>query len=803
LENADYGRACRPALARFLHAIGLDAVYEEASGDRLWRRKDGELIEVLDLVGGFGANLFGHYHPELVAQLQDVMARRTPILSQGSYRMGAARLAEALRSRLGDYIVIFTNSGTETVEAALKHARLEMGRSVFWAVHGAFHGKTTGSIQLTERYRDPYTDFGPQVRFLDPRDSNDWAAAEKEADQVCAAFVEPVAGEGGIHRLPKDFLQWLAECSRNQGFPLVADEIQSGMGRTGTFLAIERYRIQPDYICLSKALGGGLVKIGALLIRRERFVEDFSLKHTSTFAEDDLSCAVALKALEVLERDDLAAACQRKGAWFLQELQQLCARYPEQLSEARGCGLMIGLELRDQTLSRSNGISMLAQQEFLGYLASAYLLNSHRIRVVPTLSSPSTLRVEPSAYISEEDLTRFLGAVATMCDSLGKADFGHLTSFLVNRPAEPVRDYRAARRSRREPSVAPCKVGFVGHLLMPAHAALWDPSLAVFNERELETLMARPSRVLGPALFEQVNVRSAAGNTVHLNYYGLDVTPVQIMDAMRSRDVGWIHENIEEAVRMARDEGCQVVGLGGYTSIVTGNCQRIRVDGIGLTSGNALTVGVGLTVLRKAAGERGIGLGEARVAIVGATGNIGATYASMIAPEAASVLLVARELASPRLAQVIEEIRANAPGARIEVTDRMERLRECRLIICASNSPTPLVYTKHLAEGPVILCDIAVPGDVAPEVTQERSDVLLLEGGAVELPGNPDFSIAGLPLPPGRTYACVAETLLMGLEGERGHGTYGRVTTAGVRKTLEAAQKHGFRFSLLVATPTL
>src|ERR1700680_5143642 len=108
-------------------------------------------------------------------------------------------------------------------------------------------------------------------------------------------------------------------------------------------------------------------------------------------------------------------------------------------------------------------------------------------------------------------------------------------------------------------------------------------------------------RPLGPALFEQVNVRSSAGAIVHLNYYGLDVTPVQIMDAMRSRDVRWIHENIEKPVRMARDEGCQVVGLGGYTSIVTGNCQRIRVDGIGLTSGNALTVGVGLTVLQDAA----------------------------------------------------------------------------------------------------------------------------------------------------------------------------------------------------------
>jgi predicted amino acid dehydrogenase len=191
------------------------------------------------------------------------------------------------------------------------------------------------------------------------------------------------------------------------------------------------------------------------------------------------------------------------------------------------------------------------------------------------------------------------------------------------------------------------------------------------------------------------------------------------------------------------------------------------------------------------------------VAIVGATGNIGSTYAGMIAPEAGSLLLVARELHSPRLAQVIEDIRGDAPGARIEVTDRMERLRECPLIVCASNSPVPLVHPEHLAQGPVILCDIAVPGDVAPEVAEQRPDVLLLEGGAVELPCATDFSIAGLPLPPGKTYACLAETLLMGLEGERGHGTYGTVTTAGVRQALEAARKHGFRFSRLVSTPRL
>src|SRR6266498_1594510 len=169
----DYGHYCRPGLVRMLQALSLDAVYERAEGDRLWQRKGDSLVEVLDLVGGFGANLFGHYHPELVAEDRRLQERHVPILAQGSCRSGATLLAKALCERLGDYICIFTNSGAETVEAALKHA-----------------------------YREPYSSFGPQVRFLNPYDSSTWEEAAAEADQVSAAYVEPVQGEGGINLIP-------------------------------------------------------------------------------------------------------------------------------------------------------------------------------------------------------------------------------------------------------------------------------------------------------------------------------------------------------------------------------------------------------------------------------------------------------------------------------------------------------------------------------------------------------------------------------------------------------------------------
>jgi acetylornithine/succinyldiaminopimelate/putrescine aminotransferase/predicted amino acid dehydrogenase len=793
IEDVSYERNCRPELARSLRALGLDAVYERALGDRLWRRLNGGLVEVLDLVGGFGANLFGHYHPDLLGEYLQLLGRQVPVLAQGSFHEGAARLAQALRDKVGDYVVIFTNSGAEAVEAAIKHSILEMRRPLFWAVRGAFHGKTIGAVQLTERYRGPYTAYGPRVRFLDPWDVNDWQSAEEDGNTVCAAFFEPVAGEGGIHPLPPRFVEWLWRRSRQYGFPLVADEIQSGMGRTGTFLASEHYGIQPDYICLSKALGGGLTKIGAVMIRRERFVEKFSTKHTSTFAEDDLSCFTGLKALEILDRDRLTEACATTGEWFLEELRSLCRSYPQQLAEARGCGLMLGLELRDQSESASNGLRGLSLQEDLGYLACAYLLNVHNIRVFTTLSSPFTLRIEPSAYIAKDDLKRFLNAASMMCDAIGKADFAHLSSFLAGRSVLPARDCSRLRRSRREPSSSPHRVGFIGHLLMPAHAPLWDPSLGVFNEQELDTLLTRTSRMLDPAVYEQINVKSATGQSVHLSCYILNLTPGQFMDSMRNPQLSWVHEKIQEAVMMARDDGCELVGLGGYTSIVTGNCQRLKAPGTWLTSGNALTVGAGISVLKEAAQEQGLPLSESRMAIVGATGNIGSACAGSIASEVRELVLVTQNTKSPRIVQTLADLRENAPEANIHVTDRMEELALCPLILCASNSPSPLVYPRHLSSAPAIICDLAVPGDVAPEVLRERPDVLVIEGGIIQLPCNPDFLIAGATLAPGTTYACVAETLLLGLEGPQCHGTYGAVTIDGVRRALALADKHGLQ----------
>lgn len=795
----DYGYYCRPGLVRLLESIGLDVIYESAEGDYLWQRQGEKLIKVLDLVGGFGANLFGHHHPEIVAEAQRLLAAKVPIMAQGSCRSGAARLAKALAERLGDYIVIFTNSGAETIEAALKHAYLERGQPNYWAIKHAFHGKTNGAIQLTWKYREPYAKMGPQVCFLDPSDPATWEEAEQGADEISAAFIEPIQGEGGIRPLPAAFVSWVTRICRERGIPLVVDEIQTGMGRTGHFLASTPMGIEPDYLCLAKSLGGGLAKIGALLIKRERFIDDFSIQHTSTFAEDDLCCLIGLKALELVDREDLPARCAARGERLIADLEALRARFPDVIKEVRGRGLMVGVELQDLRESPSYTLRLLSDQGFLSYLAAAYLLNVHHIRVAPTLSQSSTIRIEPSAFIAEADLVRFVTAFASFCEAVHALDIFHLIGFLVGHPAEAIVDYSGPRPFKMDAPQTPNRVAFLAHLVLPEHISLWDPSLKALPVEEIDAFMTKSLGPLAPAIFDQVNIRSQTGARVHLNWIDLYLTSEQIARAWQNGKVAKVRSQIEESIALAREAGCRVVGLGGYTSILSGNGLRIKAKGIALTTGNSLTVGMGMLALKKAAREMGIELSTACLAVVGATGNIARVYAVMMAPHVAEMVLIVRQSNnSPKLGVLIEEIRNAAPHLTLRVSNDLASLCDCSLIVTASSDHSSVIYPEHLSAEPVVICDIALPADVDASVRRERPKVMVIKGGVVRLPeGNDDFRIGGLALDQGHVYACVAETLLMGLEGKTTHGSYGAITPEQVGQALKMAEKHGFTLGQL------
>ena len=185
----------------------------------------------------------------------------------------------------------------------MKHAILETGSRTFIALEKGFHGKTLGAVQLTanQDYREPFLIDGLTVHRVRVNDIAHLEQTFARTGSLAGLIFEPIQGEGGVREITPEFAQRAAALCAARGAPLIADEIQTGMGRTGTFLACEALGVTPDYVLLSKALGGGLAKISATLIRRERHVDKFDVLHTSTYAEDDYSSGVSLKALELLD----------------------------------------------------------------------------------------------------------------------------------------------------------------------------------------------------------------------------------------------------------------------------------------------------------------------------------------------------------------------------------------------------------------------------------------------------------------------------------------------------------------------
>jgi predicted amino acid dehydrogenase len=332
-------------------------------------------------------------------------------------------------------------------------------------------------------------------------------------------------------------------------------------------------------------------------------------------------------------------------------------------------------------------------------------------------------------------------------------------------------------------------VGFLAHFLEPGDLGHWDPTLAPLGERDCARFLDRTKGMLDPFLVGERLVRSAKGTEVALTVIGIPFTPTQVMDALRSGDSGWALDLVKRGVELLRARGCEVAGFGGYTSIVTDNCRLIIEDELALTSGNALTAAAALDALAKSALQAR--LPARRLGVVGAAGNIGAVMAEVAADQADEVVLVGRKGTLPRLEPVARAIRASR-GIEVRLATEMEALRECTMILSATNAPRPVILPEHVGPGPVVLCDVAAPRDVDPRVADERPQATILKGGIIRLPLAQTLELGGMRLPEGQIYGCLAETLLLGLGGVRSHFSYGKLTAAELRRIRALAHEHGF-----------
>ena len=390
-----------PDLARTMRMTGLGVVEDHAQGCYVW---DTEGQKYLDMAGGYGVFCLGHSHPHVIAAVEKQLHKMS-LSAKVFFTAQQAKLAKKLAEITpGDLkYTIFCNSGTEAVEGALKIARLTTERITYVAMQNAFHGKSTGSLAVSGRpnYRTPFEPLMPEVRHIP---FGDVSALEEAVDEtVAAVLVEPIQGEGGIHVAPDGYLQKMREICDKHGALLVADEVQTGFGRTGKMFAVNHWDVAPDILIVAKALSGGILPIGAF-IGTQRVWSAFKGRptiHTSTFGGSPLACTAGLAALEVYEQENLCQKSAESGAYFKAELQKLAGEYPDLIAEVRGLGLLLGMEA--------------VKEEYAGSIISEM---SHRhIIAVYTLNQPKVIRFEPALNISREDIDSCLKALS---ESLAK-----------------------------------------------------------------------------------------------------------------------------------------------------------------------------------------------------------------------------------------------------------------------------------------------------------------------------------------------------------------------------------------------
>ncbi|MEC3953679.1 aspartate aminotransferase family protein [Nocardia sp. CDC153] len=417
-------RFLNPQQPKVLRAIGFDKTYTRAEGAYLF---DADGRDYLDFLSGFGVFAAGRNHPVVRKALHDALDAGLAEWVQFDCPPLPGLLAERLLARApGLDRVFFCNSGAEAVEAALKFARHATGRSRILYCDKGFHGLSLGALSAngSAEFRDGFGPLlaGTQLRFGDL----DALAAELRAGDVAALIVEPIQGHG-MAIAPDGYLTAAAELLHAHGALLICDEVQTGLGRTGSFLAYQAESVRPDIVTVAKALSGGYVPVGAMLATERVFSSVYSsmdrvMVHSSTFKGGTLAMAAGLAVLSVLESEDLMGNAARVGAELRTALTDLSTRY-DVLGEVRGRGLMIGLEFTRPAARRDRAVWSMLRKARVGLFSQmivAGLFHRHRILTQVSGDHMEVIKLLPPLIIGAAEAQRFVTALADVLDDATK-----------------------------------------------------------------------------------------------------------------------------------------------------------------------------------------------------------------------------------------------------------------------------------------------------------------------------------------------------------------------------------------------
>jgi predicted amino acid dehydrogenase len=413
----------------------------------------------------------------------------------------------------------------------------------------------------------------------------------------------------------------------------------------------------------------------------------------------------------------------------------------------------------------------------------------------------------------------------------------------------PIRDWRARHPAwHDDPVGGERRVAHIGHPETAGALLLAEPSLAEIPADLHEDLLARLFPVSRPAVTQQLRIVTATGEAVHLSIIGIPLTGPLFERMMQGAEREQLVEAVDQALSLARELGCEVVGFGGYTSIVTMNCTTVATTDVALTSGNAFTTAMTIEGLRTASIANGLDPADAVLGVVGARGNIGAVCARVLAKDWHRIHLIGRAGSEDGLRAVAETLYADAweavrsgtasggvaravaasasgrrmladrydsmdagkvllaeldkelgAGAPVTIHTSLDAMSGCDAILTATNSSRPIIFSNHLSGRTKVICDAAVPADVDASVMRDWPTVTVLSGGLVRLPRSPGIQLLGSRLPRDHVYGCVAETALLGVTGCTTHFSFGELLPEQVTHIAEIARRHGFELGALKA----
>lgn len=803
--------AINPELSSLLQSAALARRYVRAEGSALFL-DDGH--RVLDFVAGYGALPFGHNPADIHAAVAAGLSDGRPCLIQPHFPDAAVDLARRLLEIApGEFQrAVFSNSGAEAVEVALKAARMATGRHAVLAMARGFHGKTRGAMAVTDmRGRDVWTGQDDGTIFVPLGDAEAVEnVMQREGETIAAIIVEPIQGEGGVYvGDPAFFAHLRAVCDRHGAF-LIFDEVQTGFGRSGTLFASEWTGVVPDAMALGKALGGGVMGIGATLINERMSSRELALQHSSTFAGNKYAALAAHAFLDRLLADNRAvlANVAARGAQLQAIHSRLIAAFPELQLEDRGRGLLRGLEvgMPEPLRAGARGASLVAlhQQGRLSVLLAGRLIDEG-VRVAPALRRGSTLRVEPPLNVTEAECDLYAQAMETVLGHLSARNSAALATHIagpVRRAEQPPLDDGVVIEPA-SPAGNEGRYAFIMHPLSEATHLDFDPALSAFDTEQVSVLCDTLAETLEPFVVSSMRVQGRDGRGAMGDYIVIPFTARQLMEMPREIAVHAVQKGVDLAVA----RGARIIGLGGYTSIVTEGGRRVDGRGAGLTTGNTFTMVAAMMAAERAGRILGVRTDRNTTAIVGATGSIGSGLIGLAGAAARQLILLVnpaspmakshrrlvRHLAGvlssiasgdlqPETGSVLDALAAHLPAAAVDadftqlaeeviagrldcgirVSDDVARdLCAADLVLVATSSTDAFIEPEMLKSGAVV-CDLSRPGNISYQCREARDDVLVIDGGIIAFPARPELGVR-IGMPRGVGFACMAETAMLGL----------------------------------------